>query len=361
MGPIASYPRRPITTAVLAGAVLVAAPLFLVAPGAAAPPGADLELGESAGSLVTERDVADIAPGLELTTFSRLESEGWTAGSVLVADLATDGLSIDYQYSGAVTEPQTVRGMAEASGATAAINGDFYDIDRSFAPIGVGVDRTDGLVSSPIGNHTNAVAVDHGGLAHLAEVLLEGAVSSTAGELSLSGVNTSAIPLGGIGLYTSTWGKYPRGNAVGGAADVIEVTVVDGAVVDVTDVPGEGPISDNEFILVGRENGAQALQDLPIGSEVEVTYAPRADFGEVAVALAEPDVDPGRVRVLRHVLEGLQDAEVHRRHRALGYWFDPAGRQCDAAATGPSRDPGSQKHHCSGDRVRPVRSQQYAG
>jgi hypothetical protein len=289
MGHIASYPRRPIITAILGSAVLVATPLLLVAPGAAAPPsasqpGVTLDLGES-GGLVTERDVTDIAPGLELTTFSRLDPAGWTAGSVLVADLASDGVSIDYEYSGAVTEPATVRGMAEASGATAAINGDFYDIDRSYAPIGIGVDRTDGLVSSPIGNHTNAIAVDPDGLAHLAEVLLEGSVTSIAGELPLSGVNTSAIPADGIGVYTPTWGAYPRATTVSGAADVTEVTVIDGEVAEIANEPGEGSIASNELVLVGRDDGAAALRDLTVGDEVDVTYAPRADFGEVAVAL----------------------------------------------------------------------------
>jgi hypothetical protein len=284
--------RRTVASAALGAAVLVTAPLLLVAPGTAAPtavpaapPGIELDLGETADSLITEHDASEIAPGLELTTFSRLDRAGWTAGSVLVADLDTDRLNLDYAYSGAVSEPATVREMAEASGATAAINGDFFDIDRSFAPTGVGVDRADGMVTSPIGGHTNAIAVDHTGVAHLAEVLLDGTATGETGSADLSGVNTSVIPEDGIGLYTSTWGEYPRTTAVGDASTVTELTLVDGAVVDIADEPGEGPIDEDELVLLGRGAGALTLQQLSTSSQIDVTYAPRADFGEVAVAL----------------------------------------------------------------------------
>ncbi|HEX6338517.1 MAG TPA: phosphodiester glycosidase family protein [Jiangellaceae bacterium] len=281
---LASIRRRPIVLAASGAALALASPL-LVAPGSAAPAGSEIDLARP-GEIVLDRQSTDVAPGLELTTFTRLDPQGWSAGQVLVADLDEPGLSLDYQYSGTVSEPATVREMAESSGAVAAVNGDFYDIDRSFAPNGVGVSRDEGLLTSPVGSHTNAVTVDSDGIARLAQVLLEGTVTVGGEEFELAGVNTHSIPANGIGVFTAAWGEYTRANALGAGNPVAEVTVVDGAVAEVSDTPGEGKIAENELILVGRDAGAEALLgSAGIGAGVDVSYAPRTDFGELTVAL----------------------------------------------------------------------------
>jgi hypothetical protein len=235
--------------------------------------------------VLTDWDTETIAPGLELTTFRRLEPGGWNAGSVLVANLDTEGLTLDYQYSGSVTEPGTVRSMAEADGATAAINGDFFDINKSFAPLGVGVDRDEGLVSSPVDGHNEAFAVGTDGVAHLAQVFLEGTVTAGDDELTLGGVNTYTLPSDAIGLFTSQWGEYDLSTTVSGASDVTEVTITDGVVSNIDSSPDSAPVAKNELVLVGRDSGAEALNDLQVGDAAEVSYAPRSDFGEVAVAV----------------------------------------------------------------------------
>src|SRR5690606_41683386 len=116
---------------------------------------------------------------MELTTFSRLEDGGWNAGSILEVDLAS-GVELDYQYSGSVTETETVRATTERTGATAAINGDFYDIHEANAPLGVGTDRAAGVGPSPVGGPANAGAGAGGPAGRAAQVASAGEPATAA-------------------------------------------------------------------------------------------------------------------------------------------------------------------------------------
>lgn len=276
---------RIISKATALSALIGSAVLVAPAAGAAADGLTADELTRPGESVLVELGHDTIAPGMELTTFSRLEDGGWNAGSVLEVDLES-GVTLDYQYSGSVTETATVRSVAERTGATAAINGDFYDINASNAPLGVGVSRDEGLVTTPVGAHDNAFTVADDGAVRLAQVFLEGELALGDGStLELAGVNTSRLPADGIGVFTTAWGDYTRAESVAGDAVTAEVSVVDGRVAQVGTEPGSGPIADDTVVLVGRGVGAKELLRLAEGDTVEVTYAPRSDFGEVTVAL----------------------------------------------------------------------------
>jgi hypothetical protein len=288
----------------LAGAALLVAPVA----GAYTTDQATPRVGVPGPSVPLDGEQLTIAPGMELETFASLEADGWTSGSVLTVDVDAD-VTFDYQYSGTVTELETVRAGAERTGATAAINGDFFDINNSNAPIGAGVSRDEGLVSSPLPGRHQTVAVTESGAVQLAQVFLEGRVAVDGGpSLELAGVNTHSIPAGGVGLFTPAWGTYTRAASLGGATTTAEVTVVDGTVTEVTDDVGGGRIDDDALVLVGRDAGAEALLGLEPGAEVEVTYAPRSDIDDIVVA-----VGGSQVLVRDGVPQTFTDTAVHPR------------------------------------------------
>ncbi|WP_166355870.1 phosphodiester glycosidase family protein [Phytoactinopolyspora limicola] len=287
----------------LVGAVLVAPPLAGAEP--SGPPHTTPVPGPSVPYL---DDELTIAPGLELSTFQSLEADGWTSGSVLTVDVDAD-LSFDYQYSGAVTELETIRAGAERTGATAAINADFFDINNSNAPLGPGISRDGGLVNAPVAGRHQAVAVTEAGAVQLAQIFLEGRLTIAGGPtLELDGVNTYRLPADGIGLFTPLWGEYTRADSVAGAADVAEVTVVDGVVADVNDEAGAGRIDADTVVVVGAGAGARALLELDAGDQVEITYAPRSDLDDIAVA-----VGGSHVLVRDGVPQTFSDTAVHPR------------------------------------------------
>jgi hypothetical protein len=99
--------------------------------------------------------------------------------------------------------------------------------------------------------------------------------------IPLRGLNQYALPVDGIGAFTSEWGSASRRRAVCGTdavrrdpcgGDAAEVTVRRGTVTRVGDVIGQGAIPPDTTVLVGREAGAGLLRRLRPGDHVRVAY-----------------------------------------------------------------------------------------
>ncbi|NED99520.1 phosphodiester glycosidase family protein [Phytoactinopolyspora halotolerans] len=299
-----------LAAAAVAGAGLILAPVAGAYTADPAPAGA--VIGAPGDSVPVQSEELSIAPGMELTTFSSLEADGWTSGSVLAIDAAAD-VTFDYQFSGEVTQQQTVRAGAERDGATAAINGDFFDINNSYAPLGVGMSRDLGVVNGPSPGRNQAVAVTESGALELAQIFLEGEVAVDGdAAFGLDGVNTYRLPAGGVGVFTSVWGDYTRAESVGGSSTTAEVTVVDGVVTDVGTEIGGGEIAENTQVFVGREAGAEALLALEPGMRIDVTYGLRSDVDDIVAA-----VGGNQVLVKDGEPQTFSDTAVHPR-TALG-------------------------------------------
>jgi hypothetical protein len=290
------------------------------APGAGAAP--RLIPSTPGESIVTREDRTPVAPGLTLTRFDRFGASGWVRGQVLVADLADDRLSVDHISSGTVTGKSRVTEQARRTGAVAAINGDYFDMNDTEAPIGAAVSRKDGLVNSPTPGRGQAVAIGADGIGRLAQVLLEGRVTvGGTRTLELAGVNSPVLKAGGIGLFTDQWGPSPRTKPVSGAGRVAEVRLRDGRVTDVRTSVGGDPVPAGDSVLLGREAGADALAGLRPGDAVEVAYRPRADFGEVAVA-----VGGGQVLVADGVVRRFTEGDTVTATSRTGAGFSADGR-----------------------------------
>jgi hypothetical protein len=182
--------------------------------------------------------------------------------------------------------------MANDSGAVAGINGDFFDIGRTSAPVGPAVLGGQPLkAAAPQGRRygpgvPGAVTEDVftmgiDGVARLDRLRLAAQVSGAAGTLPVVALNQHAVPVDGIGIFTAAWGEADRGRTLCGsnddreapcAPDRVEVLVRDG-VVAATGPPGGGRVAPSEIVLAGRDRGAVALRALQVGEPVQVDYA----------------------------------------------------------------------------------------
>ncbi|MFE9244694.1 phosphodiester glycosidase family protein [Nocardiopsis sp. NPDC006938] len=250
-----------------------------------------------------------VAPGTTLTSFDAYGPDGYTGTpSWLQADLLTTdltaGVSVDYLFPGRVTDREPLSTQADREGAVAAVNGDFFDINGSGAPLGVGVHGGE-LVQSPMTDdyRESSVVVTPDGLGAIGEVFFEGTVELPSGDTpSLDAVNKPTLGPGEIAAFTPLWGSHCRCRAVEGTDDALEVVVTDGVVTEVVEEPREGDIPDDSFVLVGREAGARALADLEVGDPVGIDYEARSsDDQEIHAALngrqmlvVDGQVRPGR-------------------------------------------------------------------
>jgi exopolysaccharide biosynthesis protein len=229
-----------------------------------------------------------IAPGVTLRSFDRYGPDGytgtptWLQGDSLSVDL-TRGTTVDYLFPGQVAKGEPLSVQADREGAVAAVNGDFFDISNSTAPLGVGI-RSGEVVQSPDSApawHGSAAIFTPDGIGSIGEVFFEGTVDVPGpDDLPLAGVNKPTLAAGGVEAFTPLWGTYCRCRATQGAGAVTEVEIVDNLVTAVRNQAGEGPIPANTMMLVGREDGAAALARLAVGDRVGVDYQARTETGQ---------------------------------------------------------------------------------
>ncbi|WP_020660994.1 phosphodiester glycosidase family protein [Amycolatopsis benzoatilytica] len=248
------------------------------APAVAAAPAAD-------DGLETSSATSEVAPGLNLTQFDRFDPKGWIRGDALSVDLTSKVLKPAYLSPGTVSARTPLSQQVARAGAVAGVNGDFFDINATGAPLGVGIDKGE-LRNAPAAGHNTTAAITAEGRAKLADIFLEAAVTLPDGRVvPATNFNSPVLGKDALGVYTPLWGASTRATSVAGAQRVTEVEVRDGVVTKVGQQPADGPIPAGATLLLGREAGADSLAKLKVGDRVGVTYAPRSDAGKIAVAV----------------------------------------------------------------------------
>jgi len=359
-----------------------------------------------------------IAPGVTYKQYDIQGAKGLTHAHVLTVDLRNSQVRVGLLYPGAVAARAAVSGLADAQGAVAGINGDFFNITETQHPGVEATGSTDGPAiaggrvlkasvpdgqrfgpSLPPGTTTRdviGVGVDR--RARLDSLALSGSVRTPVGRLPLGGLNQYALPVNSIGAFTSDWGSVSRVRATCGtdtdrgaacSTDTYEVTVRGNRVVAESDTPGKGAIAAGTTVLVGREAGAQQLRKFFKGEPVKVSHRlvaagsrtaysfalggypvlkggrPLAglDNATAAVRTAVGIADGGK-RLLLFALDGapayrtgLTIAEVAGAMRSLGS-SDAFSLDGGGSTTLVARAPGatavSVQNHPSGGAERPV-------
>ncbi|WP_370444721.1 phosphodiester glycosidase family protein [Amycolatopsis sp. CA-128772] len=281
--------------------------------------------------LVTGSATTEVAPGLNLTQFDRFDPAGWIRGDTLAVDLGGKVLKPAYLSPGTVSARTPLSQQLARTGAVAGVNGDFFDISATGAPIGVGIDRGQ-LQAAPAAGHNLTASITDAGKAALASVFLDATVTLPGGVVRATNFNSPVLGVDAIGVYTPLWGASDRRTSVAGASRVREAELRDGVVTAVREQPADGPIAAGTTVLLAREAGADALAGLQPGDAVGVTYAPRSDAGKIAVAVGGNEI------LLRDgVVQPVDDVAMHPR-TAVGFSADGRrmwlatvdGRQADS-------------------------------
>ncbi|MFD8999608.1 phosphodiester glycosidase family protein [Streptomyces sp. NPDC059582] len=245
------------------------------------------------------QDVA-VAPGVVYRQFDVRGARGVTHAHVLSIDLRRR-VRLGLLYPGKVAARGTISGLADARGAVAGVNGDFFNITETQHPgvratgasVGPAIaagrvlkgavpDRQRFGPALPPGTNTREViGVGADWRARLDRLTLDGSVRTPRGSLPLGGLNQYALPVGSIGAYTSDWGSVSRVRATCGtdtdraaacSTDTYEVAVRNGKVVSLARTPGSGAIASGTTVLVGREAGARQLRGFVKGDAVTVRH-----------------------------------------------------------------------------------------
>lgn len=237
-----------------------------------------------------------VTPGVRHQELSASIHGEPVVGDLVTVDLRYSGVGVGLLHDGVVGSSAAISTQLVDHGAVAGINGDFFDIsgtdhhaEPTFAPVGPAIaDGTDFGGPVPLGQrfgpplsteteHVQTVFAAGPAGALVTELTVDGTVNTPHGELDVAGLDQYAVAENGVAVFTAQWGPSSRLRATCGtdtgrndpcADNTREVVVTDGVVTAVNAEPGHGQIGPEEFILVGREAGADALADLTLGDAV---------------------------------------------------------------------------------------------
>ena len=189
----------------------------------------------------------------------------------MTADLRQPGLRMDYLTGSTVPSRAPLTSLVRPDRAVAGINGDFFDIGDTGAPLGVGVDPSGGLRNGPYQGWNWTFFLDQAGVPRLGWQR----VSATIPErnLAIKVVNGPTVPSDGIGIFTRTWGTNPGYRVTNGQSRPFrQVTLEGGRVVANSQYPSSSG-SIGSAVLIGRGSSALPLSRIPLGTRLTVRYS----------------------------------------------------------------------------------------
>jgi hypothetical protein len=246
-----------------------------------------------------------VAPGVHAVVWDERDPRGPLRYYLLTVDLRQKGLSVDLLNAGPVRQTASVKTMLRGSRyAVGAVNGDFFDIGDTGAPLGLGKDRQRGPLNGRVAGWNNAFFIDAHGHPDIDVLpMLPTVVGRPA--IRVTNVNSPSVQPGGIGAYNRQWGTTAGYRIVDGQRrDVRMVLIRDGRVVRTSTRLGTGKAIDG-VMLVGRGAGAQALRALRVGQRVQVRWQVR---GTPRMAITG-----NKFLVRDGVVQVVDDREMHPR------------------------------------------------
>ncbi|WP_183095937.1 phosphodiester glycosidase family protein [Nocardioides stalactiti] len=254
----------------------------------------------------TQRFTYQPAPGVTITGWDAKTARGPVRYFVTRVKWTEPGIHVDYAHGPRVRQTQPVTDMiAGTPDLVAGINGDFFDISDTGAPLGLGHELDGTLWNAIDFGWNNAISMNTAGKWHVGELPM---VAEVVGhpEIDITNYNSPRVKVYGTGIYDYRFGRTAGyGWTDGQRRQVRYVQVVDGRVVsNTTSLPNNTPIKGTVLLARGDE-AEDRLRALTVGTRVRVGY--RLD-GDVAMALT------GNALLLkkRQVL-ATDDGEMHPR------------------------------------------------
>ncbi len=166
----------------------------------------------------------------------------------LTVDLANPHLQIRAIHpSAGFNNRQTVRNMAAAQDAVAAVNADFFHLTSPAAPFGLHVEGGE-VLSSPADHPWMGFGLDLDRVAHILNWRFRGEVIASGGQrYKLHGFNQTYSP-GGIYLYDRSWGIEV--SSVFFDDPVLQVTVRDGIITQILRTERSAAIPSDGYVVV---------------------------------------------------------------------------------------------------------------
>ncbi len=212
-----------------------------------------------------------IAPGVTFEQFTLTGVRGVTRGQLIRVDPATPGIGLDLVSGRNVASRHVVADMMDPTGVV-GVNGDFFDIRDTEAPLGVARDRQRGILNGVQSGWNSAFWVDSAGVPHIGDLYADATLRQRP-TLDITNVNSPSVPSGGIGLYTEKWGTLRKYRVVDGQRRSVRMVVIRSGRVVSNRSRFPASLRVRDMVLVGRGSGAGRLAPLRAGLRLTADVA----------------------------------------------------------------------------------------
>lgn len=223
------------------------------------------------------------APGVTVRGWDARTRRGPVRYYVMRVKWKKPGITVDYAYNDRVRRRKPVTEMlAGTKGVVAGINGDFFDISDTGAPLGLGFERGGLLLNGIDEGWNNALSIRTSRKVAVGRLPLVGSVEGHP-EIKITNYNSPRVKVNGTGIYDWRFGRAAGlGWTDGQKRQVRCVQIVDGVVVsNSTTIPGRTGIKGTWLIARG-DKPEDRLRALKVGTKVNVE---RRLAGKVAMAI----------------------------------------------------------------------------
>lgn len=214
-----------------------------------------------------------VAPGVEYREWHFRTAAGPQRIHVLDVDPSVAGVSLDYVTHHRLRTCTTTRRLLSRDDASVAgVNGSFFDIEDTGAPLGIGRSSTRGLLHAATSGWKEAFYRAADGSYHVGPLTLSARVTGHP-DLPVAGYNVPHARPNAITVYTAAWGAAAGRRVVDDpGAEVREVHVRHGIVRRNSRLPmAQRPF--HGFLLLGVGAGAPLLKSLTVGSRVSAHWS----------------------------------------------------------------------------------------
>jgi hypothetical protein len=214
-----------------------------------------------------------VAPGVEYREWQFHSAAGPQRIHVLDIDPNAPGVSLDYLAHHRLRSNTTTRKLlSHDKRAVGGVNGSFFDIEDTGAPLGLGRSSTRGLLHAAVAGWNNAFYRSADGSYHIGPLTPLAQVTGHP-ELRVTGYNVPHARPNAVTVYTSAWGAAAGRRVVDDPnAEVREVHVRRGVVrQNSRRLMPERPF--HGFLLLGVGAAAPLLKPLTVGSPVSAHWS----------------------------------------------------------------------------------------
>ncbi len=212
-----------------------------------------------------------IAPGVRFERWDQTDSRGQIRAYLVRIKTSKPGVTIDYASGRHIPDRGPLTELLRRDDAVVGVNGGFFDIYDTGAPLGVGEDRQRGFLHASRYTWNNAFWMDRSGRPSIGPMALDAQILEYP-QMELTNVNSPRARAGAIGVWNSKWGTTSGYSITDGQKSGVRMVVVENGrvVASTTDLSSGKQIEGT--ILVGRGPGAEQLSQLRVGAKATLRW-----------------------------------------------------------------------------------------